>query len=167
MFLRHNQLIRGVSEVSLIDQEGKFLGNTDIGHALSLAKETGLDLVEVNRNSTPPTCKIMNFGQFKYEQKKKAKSRPVQVDIMKELTLSVNISSHDLNIKASQVQNWLNEKFKVLVKVKFRGREVTHPNLGFDKMNQLQDLLEPSTFAPEEKPAFQQKVISVVLKPSK
>jgi translation initiation factor IF-3 len=167
MNFRHNHLIRGVNEVNVIDAEGKLVGLLEVRQAISMAQEQGLDLVEVNRNSAPPTCKIMNFGQFKYEQKKKMKSRPVQQEILKESTLSVGISEHDLGIKCKQIQGWLNEKYKVLVKLKFMGREITHPELGFEKLNQALDMLEPSTFAPEAKPSLQAKVISVVLKPSK
>lgn len=167
MSFRHNHLIRGVNEVNVIDAEGKLVGLLEVRQAIAMAQEEGLDLVEVNRNSSPPTCKIMNFGQFKYEQQKKAKTRPVQQEILKETVITVRISDHDLGIKCKQVQGWLNEKYKVLVKLKFFGREITHPDLGFEKLNQALDILEPSTFSMESTPSLQAKVISVVLKPTK
>lgn len=163
--MRHNHLIRGVYTVNLIDENGKQLGSFGLREAQRLAGDRGLDLVEVNPNSTPPTCKIMNFGQYKYEQKKKAK-KP-HVEIIKEAGLTVNTSEHDLGVKTRHIQEWLGEGHKVLVKIKFFGREVTHAELGFDQMNNVIGLLAPETFSVENKPVLNGKFMTMLLKPAK
>lgn len=163
--MRHNHLIRGVYTVNVIDETGKQLGILNIREAIRVATEKGLDLVEVSPNSTPPTCKIMNFGQFKYEQNKnKVKQR---VEVTKETGITVNTSEHDLGIKVKHVQDWLDEGHKVLVKLRFHGREIMFTKLGHDQMDRIIALLRPNSFTIENKPGLNGKLLSMLIKPTK
>ncbi|KXS42668.1 bacterial translation initiation factor 3 (bIF-3) [Candidatus Frackibacter sp. WG12] len=103
---------------------------------LNLAKERGLDLVEVAPNANPPVCRILDYGKYKYEQAKKAKEAKKNQNVMnvKEVQMSVKIEEHDFNVKVNMAKRFLNNKDKVKVKIKFRGREITHKELGYDLM---------------------------------
>lgn len=100
--------------------------------ALNLAKEAGLDLMMVSETSDPPVCKIVNFGQFKYQQRKKEKQsqKKAKGQIIKELKMSPKISEHDFLVRVNRGREFLEKGFKVKVSVPFRGREIIHPELG-------------------------------------
>src|SRR5690349_18739229 len=105
------------------------LGVLETREALRLAREKDLDLVEVNPKAAPPVCKIMDFGKYKYEEKKKqaeAKKRQVQVGL-KEIKLRPKTDDHDLDVKVKYIRRFIEEGNKVKVSVRFRGREITHP----------------------------------------
>ena len=105
------------------------LGVLSTQEALRAAKSKGLDLVEVNPKAVPPVCKIMDFGKFKYEEKKRendAKKRSMQVEL-KEVKLRPKTDDHDLDVKARHIRRFLEEGNKVKVTCRFRGREITHP----------------------------------------
>jgi translation initiation factor IF-3 len=105
------------------------LGVLETREALRLAREKDLDLVEVNPKAMPPVCKIMDFGKFKYEEKKKqseAKKRQVQVGL-KEIKLRPKTDDHDLDVKVRHIRRFIEEGNKVKITVRFRGREITHP----------------------------------------
>ena len=105
------------------------LGVLDTYEAKRLAKEADLDLVEVNPKANPPVCKIMDHGKFKYEEKKKAndaKKRQSKVEL-KEIKVRPKTDDHDLNFKTNKVRQFLEEGNKVKITVRFRGREITHP----------------------------------------
>ena len=105
------------------------LGVLDTYEAKRLAKEADLDLVEVNPKANPPVCKIMDNGKFKYEEKKKAndaKKRQSKVEL-KEIKVRPKTDDHDLNFKTNKVRQFLEEGNKVKITVRFRGREITHP----------------------------------------
>lgn len=126
---RVNDRIR-VSEVRVIDNEGTMLGVMSTDDARDLAGQKGLDLVEVNPKARPPVCKIVDYGRMKYEEKKKAaeaKKRQVQVTL-KEITLRPKTDTHDLAFKVKHVRRFLEEGNKVKLTVRFRGREITHPD---------------------------------------
>lgn len=159
-------MIRGVNTVSLIDENGKILGVFGIRDAQRIANEKSLDLVEVNPNSNPPTCKIMSFGKYKYDQKKKMKNKP-HVDIVKETGITVNTAEHDLEVKVKHIKEWLEEGHKVLVRLRFFGRELQHANLGIDQMNNVVNSLTPNTFVVESKPVINGKLMTMLLKPAK
>jgi translation initiation factor IF-3 len=125
---RTNHRIR-VPEVRVIGPEGEMLGVLSTQEALRTAKSKGLDLVEVNPKAVPPVCKIMDFGKFKYEEKKReneAKKRQIQVEL-KEVKLRPKTDDHDLDVKARHIRRFLEEGNKVKVTCRFRGREITHP----------------------------------------
>ncbi len=126
-----NNRIR-VPQVRVIDESGKQLGVLETHIALNVARERGLDLVEISPTAEPPVCKIIDYGKYRYEEKKKeSESRKKQVKItVKEIKLGITIQEHDLNIKVSHILNFLEKGERVKVFVWFRGREVDRPELG-------------------------------------
>jgi translation initiation factor IF-3 len=118
-----------VPQVRVVDADGSMLGVLDTHEALRKARESGLDLVEVNPKAFPPVCKIMDFGKFKYEEKKRtneAKKRQAVVEL-KEIKLRPKTDVHDLEVKINHARRFLEEGNKVKITCRFRGREITHP----------------------------------------
>ena len=136
--LRVNDRIRA-KEVRLIDQEGEQIGIKSLDDALDSAAEQGLDLVEVAPQANPPVCRIMDYGKYKYEQAKKEKEAKKNQNVMnvKEVQMGVKIEDHDFNVKLKQARRFLNNKDKVKVRIRFRGREMMHKELGYDLMDRL------------------------------
>ncbi|HPF44376.1 MAG TPA: translation initiation factor IF-3 [Syntrophomonadaceae bacterium] len=128
---RVNEEIR-VKEVRLIDDAGEQLGIVPIREALQLSLEKGLDLVEVAPSAKPPVCRLMDFGKFKFEQNKREKeARKKQSTIStKEVKLRPNIEEHDFQVKAKNARKFLMAGDKVKLTIMFRGRQITHPELG-------------------------------------
>ncbi|MBO9707786.1 MAG: translation initiation factor IF-3 [Caulobacter sp.] len=128
---RINEDIR-VPRVLLIDQNGEKQGEMPISAALEAAEEAGLDLVEIVPNANPPVCKILDYGKFKFqEQKKKNEARKRQKIVeLKEIKLRPNIDVHDYEVKAKSMHRFFEEGDKVKVTLRFRGREMAHPELG-------------------------------------
>jgi len=118
--------------VRVIDDEGEQLGVMGLEAALNVATERGLDLVEVSPNATPPVCRIMDYGKYKYQQSKRAaeaKKKQARVEI-KEVKLRPKTDEHDYQFKVKNAKRFLAEGNKVKVTIMFRGREVTHPEFG-------------------------------------
>lgn len=135
---RTNEGIR-VREVRLIDGEGTQLGVVPIEEALRLAREQGFDLVEVAPAARPPVCRIMDFGKFLYQQKKKShdsKKKQKQFQV-KEVKFRPNIDDHDYDVKLRNALRFLEEGDKVKATVQFRGREMSKPELGLSLMRRL------------------------------
>jgi translation initiation factor IF-3 len=128
---RVNDRIR-TREVRLIDENGGQLGIVPTYQALNLARERGLDLVEVAPTAVPPVCRILDYGKFKYEQSKKEReSRKNQKNVLlREIRMRPKIDEHDIDFKTRTVEKLLKEGDKVKVTIMFRGREVTHPQIG-------------------------------------
>ncbi len=128
-------------QVRLIDQNGEALGIVSIKEAAIKAQEAGLDLVEVAAQANPPVCKILNFGKLKYEmQKKKSEAKKKQKIIeIKEVKLTPSIGEHDYNVKLNNIKRFIGDGNKVKITLKFRGRELSHKEIG-EKL--LQRLLE-------------------------
>lgn len=125
---RVNDRIR-VPEIRVIGAEGEMLGVMNTDEARRMARGLDLDLVEVNPKAAPPVCKIMDFGKFKYEEKKKqneARKRQTQI-ALKEIKLRPKTDDHDVEFKVKHVRRFLEEGNKVKITVRFRGREITHP----------------------------------------
>jgi translation initiation factor IF-3 len=120
-------------EVRLIGIEGKQLGVLALGAALNMARANGVDLVEIAPNATPPVCRLVDFGKFRYEQAKKDKeSRKHQhATKVKEIQLSPKIDPHDLGVKLGHAIDFLCEDMRVKITLKFRGREMAHTEFGF------------------------------------
>ena len=119
-------------EIRLIDENGDNHGVVTPAHAIAMAEEVGLDLVEISPNATPPVCKIMDVGKFKYESQKKAaeaKKKQKVIEI-KEVKFRPNIDTHDYDVKMKSVGRFLDEGDKVKVTLRFRGREMAHMELG-------------------------------------
>lgn len=116
-------------EIRVIGADGGMLGVLNTDEARRMARDLDLDLVEVNPKASPPVCKIMDFGKFKYEEKKKqndAKKRQTQIEL-KEIKLRPKTDDHDVAFKVKHVRRFLEEGNKVKLTVRFRGREITHP----------------------------------------
>ena len=128
---RINDEIR-VPRVLLIDQNGEKQGEMPTSSALEAAEEAGMDLVEIVPNANPPVCKILDYGKFKFqEQKKKNEARKRQKIVeLKEIKLRPNIDIHDYEVKAKAMTRFFEEGDKVKVTLRFRGREMAHPELG-------------------------------------
>lgn len=133
-----NEEIRD-KEVRLIDENGEQLGVVSVKEAMNLAQEKNLDLVKIAPQSKPPVCKIMNYGKYRFDQMKKEKEAKKKQKTMevKEVRLSPNIDSHDLETKQKNAAKFLEKGDKVKVSVRFRGREMTHTEIGREVLNQF------------------------------
>jgi translation initiation factor IF-3 len=137
--IRLNDKIR-VRDVRLIDSEGQQLGIVLIEEALRLAREAGLDLVEIAPNEKPPVCRIMDYGKFQFEQRKKqhaAKKKQKQIQI-KEIKMRPTTEEADYQVKLRSLLRFLEEGDKVKVTIRFRGREVMHNDLGFELLKRIE-----------------------------
>ncbi|MEM6971405.1 MAG: translation initiation factor IF-3 [Pseudomonadota bacterium] len=135
---RVNRQIR-VPQIRLIDENGDNVGVVRPEEGVSMAEEVGLDLVEISPNASPPVCKIMDFGKFKYETQKKAaeakkKQRVIEI---KEVKFRPEIDKHDYDVKMRSVHKFLTEGDKVKVTLRFRGREMAHQDRGRDLLNRV------------------------------
>jgi translation initiation factor IF-3 len=128
---RINDRIRA-RQVRLIGADGTQLGTKPLPEALGIARESGLDLVEVAANADPPVCKIMDYGKYKYEQdqRRKESRRKASNVVIKEMKFRPKIDSHDYDTKMKHVERFLEEGSKVKLTIMFRGREMAHPELG-------------------------------------
>jgi translation initiation factor IF-3 len=126
----------------VISADGGQLGIISTDEAMSLAREAGLDLVEVAPNEKPPVCRIMDFGKFKYQQKKKHHKTHVHHAKIKEVRLRPKTGEHDIEFKVAQARNFLEHKDKVVVSVVFRGREMAHIEEGQRVMKSVVAQLE-------------------------
>lgn len=137
---RVNRQIRA-KEVRLIDENGKQIGIVPLQDALRIAEEKGLDLVEIAPQANPPVCKILDYGKFMYELKKKEKeARKKQKEHaieVKDIMLSLRIDEHDLKVKLKHMREFLMDGDKVRVRIRFRGRENLHPELGDKLANRI------------------------------
>ncbi len=141
--LRINDRIR-ISPVRLVDEDGEQLGIVPTDEARAMATDRGLDLVEVAPNARPPVCKLMDYGKHKYEQQRKLReARKKQHNVtVKEVKLRPKIEKHDLDFKLRHARRFLEEGDKVKVTLMFRGREITHPELGVRVLEKVQAELE-------------------------
>ncbi|WP_444543919.1 translation initiation factor IF-3 [Palleronia aestuarii] len=135
---RVNDRIRA-PEIRLIGADGDNVGVVSPSRALQLAEEAGLDLVEISPNASPPVCKIMDFGKFKYEQQKReSEARKKQKTIeVKEVKFRPNTDTHDYDVKMRNVFKFLENGDKVKITLRFRGREMAHQNLGRDLLERV------------------------------
>jgi translation initiation factor IF-3 len=142
--LRVNGKIRA-REVRVIDDQDKNLGILLLNDALVLARQKGVDLVEISPTANPPVCRLVQIGKFRYEQAKREKeSRKHQhASTVKEIQLSPRIDPHDLGIKLTHAVDFLCEDMKVKVALKFRGREMAHTEIGFDVIKKFLSQVEP------------------------
>ncbi|MFN0057358.1 MAG: translation initiation factor IF-3 [Planctomycetota bacterium] len=136
--VKHKILTRpSIEKIRVIDDEGGLLGILEVTQALEMAKERELDLVELDPHSKPPTCKLMNYGRYKYNLRKKQKKNKKTVVKRKELKLRPKTEDHDFQVKLRHARKFLEEGHKVLVTMLFRGREQKHPELGFELLNKF------------------------------
>jgi translation initiation factor IF-3 len=137
---RVNRQIR-VPQVRLIDAENNQVGVVTTDEARRIAEDAGLDLVEVQPNAEPPVCRVMDFGKFKYAQKKKERGQSKAHSTLKELRVRPGIDPHDLEYRLKQGRGFLEEGHKVQVVCIFRGRQRSHPELGYQVMKRVTESL--------------------------
>jgi translation initiation factor IF-3 len=135
---RRNGKIRA-REVRVIDETKQQLGVMSLNEALRLAQNKGLDLIEIAANATPPVCRIVNYGKYLYEEAKRSKESAGRQSAsrMKELQISPAIDPHDLGVKLNHAIQFLCDDMKVRVKLRFRGRQKAHKEIGFDVVNKF------------------------------
>lgn len=136
--LRLNERIR-VPQVRLIDERGTQLGIVPTVEALRLARERNLDLVEVAPTATPPVCRLLDYGRFKYEQTKKERDarKNQKISLLKEVRLTPVTDEHDLETKTRTVSRFLEQGDKVKITVRFRGRQMAHPQMGREVLESI------------------------------
>ncbi len=161
--IRRNHRIKS-PQVRVISPEGRQLGIMDTPKAIALALQFNLDLVEVAAAATPPVCRIMDFGKYVYEeQKKQTHSKPAGTKL-KEIEFTVRIEAHDFETKLRHAEEFLDHGNKVKLRLKFRGREMAHPEIGFALMKRALTELETMGH-PDAEPKQSGKQINVMLSP--
>jgi translation initiation factor IF-3 len=151
-FTRVNEQIR-ISPV-LVVKDGQKLGTMPNFEALRLARDEGLDLVEISPTARPPVCSIMDYGKFKFDQSKKKKENKGAAQKEKEVSFRYIIGDHDLETKVNQIKGWLEEGERVKITVKFKGRENAHKDEGMTVINKCLELLKDVANV-EKKPTFE------------
>lgn len=143
-FVKVNGKIRA-REVRVIGVDGQQLGVLALGEAINMARNNGVDLVEIAPNATPPVCRLVDFGKFRYEQAKKEKEakKHQHANKVKEIQLSPTIDPHDLAVKLSHAIDFMCEEMKVKVTLRFRGREMAHKEFGFQVVEKFIKDLTP------------------------
>ncbi|KKJ77942.1 translation initiation factor IF-3 [Kiloniella litopenaei] len=133
-----------INSVRLVDADGEQVGVVPTRDALKRAYDAGLDLVEVSPNAEPPVCKIMDYGRYRFEmQKKKNEARKKQKIVdLKELKVRPNIDTHDYDVKMRAAQKFISAGDKVKVTMRFRGREITHQEVGLEVLKRIETDLE-------------------------
>lgn len=140
--LNVNEKIRA-KEVRLIGADGENVGIVSIGSALNMARDAGLDLLEIAPQSTPPVCKIMDYGKWKYEEQKKLKEAKSNQKVVetKELKIRPNIDVHDFQVKMKAAKRFIEDGDKVKFSVRFKGREITNQESGLSLLNRVKEEL--------------------------
>lgn len=160
-----NERVRA-PEVRLIGDDGEQLGTMSAEDALQRAQEAGLDLVEVAPGAKPPVCRIMDYGRYKYEQKKKAGKSKGHSASLKEIKMRPRTDQHDLEFKLRNARRFLIDGDKVKVTVMFRGREIVHRNRGFMQLEEVKKLLGNLAVV-ENPPRFEGRFLSMILVPNR
>lgn len=157
-----------VPEVRLIGPKGENLGVIPTSEAMRMARDAEMDLVEVAAAAAPPVCRVMDFGKFLYERTKKereAKKAQTKIEI-KEIQLRPKTNEHHRSFKTRDARRWLLEGKKVKVTVRFRGREITYPEIAMEDLREIaQELADVGTI--EQSPMIEGRVMSMMLNPSK
>ena len=163
--LRINEQIR-VREVRLIQDGGDQQGIMLTSQALDIAREAGLDLVEVAPQAVPPVVKILDYGKFKFENEKKVRDSKKKQKLLKlkEIRMQPKIDDHDLDFKSKHVKEFLADGNKVKVTVRFRGRELAHTELGLDVLKDVLARIE-GEYIMDKPPAMEGRFMSMVLSP--
>jgi translation initiation factor IF-3 len=166
-FIRINDRIRA-REIRVIDENGEQLGILAPFEALKIARERGLDLVEVSPNAIPPVCRIQDYGRFLYEKEKsdRAAKKKQKVIVVKEVKFSVTVDEHDYQTKKNQAIKFLAGGDKVKASLRFRGRQMAHRDLGYNIINKLiQDIGDHGIV--EFMPRMEGTILHAILAPAK
>ena len=164
--VRINRDIRA-REVRLIDPEGQQAGIVTLEEALRSAEESGLDLVEVAPNSTPPVCRIMDYGKYRYQQAKKTKDAKKKQTVIqvKEVKLRPKTEEHDIQYKTANIKRFLTEGNRVKVTIQFRGREIAHPDMAQRVIDRVMEGIE-GIGAVDQRPKMEGRRMIFILRPA-
>jgi translation initiation factor IF-3 len=165
--IRINNFIR-VPQIRVIGPDGNMIGVMQTRDALRMAQEQSLDLVEINPRSAPPVCKIMDYGKYKYEEKKKLSEikKHQKSQELKEVSLRPVTDEGDLIHKLESVKSFLTDGHKVKISVKFKGREITHPEIAKEKLSWFVENLK-DLIAPVQQPSLEGKFMHITVSPAK
>ena len=150
----------------MVAADGKQVGILSVHEALKMAEEQGVDLVEVAPNANPPVCRLMDFGKYKYELKKQAGAKRQKVQLVKEVKFRPNIGEHDLDVKVNHIREFLQDGDKVKIRIFFRGREITHSELGKGLADKILARIS-DVGAIDSPPKFEGKNLITVISPKK
>ena len=155
-------------EVRLVGTEGEQLGVVKLPEALRMAYEKNLDLLLIAPTAQPPVCRIMDYGRYRFDREKREKEarKKQQVVKIKEIRLTCNIDVHDFNTRVNQAKKFLQGGDKVKVSVRFRGREMSHPEVGLDVLERFQTACE-GVGAADKKPVRDGRFMTLFLSPVK
>ena len=162
-------MIRGIPEVRLIGADGSQVGVVPLAQAQEMAREKDLDLVEISPTANPPVCKIMDYGKYIFQQKKKqteAKKKQ-KVIVVKEVQFRPRIDEHDFDFKKNNIVRFLQHGDKVKATVRFRGREMTHMELGKAVLDRLLDEVKDFGAPENPNPDVQGNRMTMVISPNK
>ena len=162
-------MIRGIAEVRLIDAEGKQVGIVPLQQAQDMAREKDLDLVEISPTANPPVCKIMDYGKYVFQQKKKSgeAKKKQKIIVVKEVQFRPRIDEHDFDFKKNNIVRFLQHGDKVKATVRFRGREMTHMELGKAVLDRLLEEIKEVGTAENPNPDVQGNRMTMVIAPVK
>ena len=154
-------------EVRVIGANGENVGVVSLADALTAARTAGLDLVEVDPNGSPPVCRILDYGKWKYQQAKKERDarKHQRGTMIHEVRMRPRIGQHDMDLKIRTVERLLAEGDKVKLSVMFRGREMSHPEIGQEVLGRALERLSEAA-APERAPGMEGRFLTVILTPS-
>lgn len=163
---RINNQIR-CEKIRLVGADGEMVGVVTVPEGLRAAREAGLDLVEVSPNAEPPVCKILDYGKFKYEQQKKAAEarKKQKIVVIKEVKLRPGIDKHDLEVKMKAVHKFLEEGDKVKLTLRFRGREMSHQDIGMRLLEKIREELG-ATVKIEHEPKLEGRQVIMIVAPA-
>ena len=160
-----NERIRA-AEVRLVGDKGEQLGIMPLSQAVDTARKNNLDLVEVAPTATPPVCRLLDYGKYRYEQTKKEREarKNQRVLLLREVRLRPHIGQHDFEAKARSARKLLDKGDKVKITMLFRGREITHPDIGWRLLQRMAESLK-ETASPEGQPLMEGKRMFIILSP--
>lgn len=163
--VRVNEQIR-ISPVRVVDEEGEQLGILQLDEALATADDRGLDLVEVAPDARPPVCRIMDYGKYRYQlSRKQREARKKQHQVhLKEVKFRPGTEDHDFEFKVRHARRFIEEGNKVKVTVMFRGRQISHPEVGRDVLERVANALEDEAKV-ESSPSMDGRTLTMILAP--
>ncbi|MDD4902939.1 MAG: translation initiation factor IF-3 [Candidatus Bipolaricaulis sp.] len=161
--MRVNERIR-VPEVRVVDDTGENLGVLPTAQAIALAKEKGLDLVEVAPQASPPVCRLVDFGKFHYQQEKKERKQKHRSKL-KEVKFTIKIGEHDFQTKLNRVREFLSHGDMVRISIFFRGREIVHASRGHDLLKRVEEEVKDIARV-EGQPMAKGKILQMMVVPA-
>ena len=151
----------------VVDDQGEQLGTMPTSEAIQLAQEKGVDLVEVAPAAKPPVCRLLDYGKFRYLQTKKEREarKGQKTSLLREVRFRPRIGDHDIEAKKRQVKKLLDEGAKVKLTVMFRGREITHQDIGVELLRRIAEAFKDEA-KPEKTPSLEGRRLSIIIAPT-